>query len=96
MTFSNSTYRCGKLFKGGNYSRVETIRGNKVSNRHLINFGAELIYPLVFCLHSVWKLPNLSHPNKCPTSMGHTVIPRKMSRTSIEYVGIKVPIKERF
>ena len=67
-----------------------------ISNRHLINFGAELTYPFVFSLHSVWKLPNLSHPNKGPTFMEQTVIPRKMSRTSIEFVGIKVPIKECF
>ena len=30
VTFGHSTYRCEKLFKGGNYSRAETIRGNTV------------------------------------------------------------------
>ena len=57
----------------------------QINIRHLIDFGAELTYSLIFCLHSFWKLPNLSHPNQGPKSMEDTVIPQKILATTIEY-----------
>ena len=60
-----------------------------INIRHLIDFAAELTCSLIFCLHSVWKLPNLSHTNQDPTCMEHTVNPWKMSGTTIEYQLLK-------